>query len=127
MLFFLTTKPHPLNPLTMSLPPLYWLGTIRWCSDPCVLAPLSFVFVFFYSHVVSVAGLVLFLHMFPVMFVVSFGLAFLSFTQFLPLTLYIVPCFLLLCFFISVFISILLYKRIWAFVGQIVFDGSKGY
>ena len=111
----------------MSLPPLYWLGTSRWCSDPCVLAPLSFVFVFFYCHVVFVAGLVLFLHVFPAMFVISFGLAFLSFMQFLLLTLYIVPCFFLSRFFISIFIPILLYKRIWAFVGQIVFDGSKGY
>ena len=127
ILFSPTTKPHPLNPLTMSLPPLYWLGTSRWCSDPCVLAPLSFVFVFFYCHVVFVAGLVLFLHVFPAMFVISFGLAFLSFMQFLLLTLYIVPCFFLSRFFISIFIPILLYKRIWAFVGQIVFDGSKGY
>ena len=57
---------------------------------------------------------------------ISFDLAFLSFTQFLLLTLFVVPCFFSPCFFILVFTPILLYKRIWAFVGQIVFIGSKG-
>ena len=56
----------------------------------------------------------------------SFGLAFLSFTWFLLLTLPAVPCFFSLCFFISVFTPILLYKRIWALVGQIMLTGSKG-
>ena len=30
--FFLpTARPHPLIPLTRGLPPMYWLGTSRWC------------------------------------------------------------------------------------------------
>ena len=33
--------------------PLYWLGTSWWCSGLCVVAPLSFVFVFFHFHAVS--------------------------------------------------------------------------
>ena len=37
------------------------------------------------------------------MFVISFSLAFLSFTHFLLLTLPIIPCFFSSCFFISVF------------------------
>ena len=48
-----STKPHPLNPLTVGPLPLYWLDTGWWCSNHCVLAPLSSVFVFFRSHVVS--------------------------------------------------------------------------
>ena len=44
-----TTKPHPLNSLTVGPPPLYWLGTSWWYSGPCVLDPLSSVFVFFRS------------------------------------------------------------------------------
>ena len=122
-------------PLTMGPPPLYWLGTGWWCSGPYVLAPLSFVFVFFRSHAISVIVdlfcfvlqhvSVLFLHVFPTMFVISFGLAFLSFTQFLLLTLLAIPCFFLLYYFILVFTPILLYKRIWAFVGQIMLTISK--
>ena len=56
----------------------------------------------------------------------SFGLAFLSFTWFLLLTLPAIPCFFSLCFFISVFTPILLYKSTLAFVGQIILIGSKG-
>ena len=55
--------------------------------------------------------------MFPV-FVISFSLAFLSFTQFLLLTLPVVPCFFSSCIFILVFTPIILYKRILAFCGQ---------
>ena len=33
-----TAKPHPQNTLTRGLPPMYWLGTSRWCLDPlCML------------------------------------------------------------------------------------------
>ena len=53
-------------------------------------------------------------------------LDFLSFTQFLLLTLSVVHCFFSSCFFILVFTHILLYKRIWTFVGQIVFTRSEG-
>ena len=123
-------------PLTVGPPPLYWLGIGWWCSNPCVLASLSSVFVFFHSHAVSVVVdkfcfillhvFVLFLHVFPVLFVISFGLAFLSITQFLLLTLPAVHCFFSLCFFILVFTPIFLYKRIWVFVGQIMLTGSKG-
>ena len=56
----------------------------------------------------------------------SFGLAFLSFMQLLLLTLLDIPCFFLSCFFILVCTLIFLYKRIWAFVGQIILTGSKG-
>ena len=119
----------------MSPPPLYWLRTSWWCSGPCVLASLSFVFVSFRSHVVSVVVdqlcfvllccFVLFLHVFPAMFVISFSLAFLFFTQFLLLTLPAVSCFFSSCFFILIFTHILLCKRIWAFVAQIMLTGSK--
>ena len=37
-----------------------------------------------------------------------------------------VPCFFALCYFILVFTPIFLFKRIWAFVGQIMLTGSKG-
>ena len=66
-------------------------------------------FVSFLLHVFSASGLVLFLHTFPAMFVISFYLTFFSFTQFLLLT---IPCFFLSYFFILVFIPMLLYKRI---------------
>ena len=59
-------------------------------------------------------------------FVFSLILFSFSFTHFLLLTLYIFPCFFSSCFFILVFTPILLYKRIWAFAGQIVFTRSKG-
>ena len=32
------SKPHPLNPLTVDPPSLYWLGTGWWCSDPLCLS-----------------------------------------------------------------------------------------
>ena len=122
-------------PLTVGPSPLYWLGTSWWYSGPCVLAPLSLVFVFFRSYVVFaivkkpclvlLCVSIFFLHAFPTMFVISFGLDFISFTQFLLLTLPAVPCFFSSCFFILVFTHILLYKRIWAFVGQIILTGSK--
>ena len=34
--FLPTTKPHPLNVLIEGPPPLYWLGTSKWCFSPCV-------------------------------------------------------------------------------------------
>ena len=57
----LKTKYRPLFPLppnhtlwihlTVGPSPLYWLGTGWWCSDPCVLAPLSsFFLVLFPCH-----------------------------------------------------------------------------
>ena len=77
-------------PLTVGPPHLYWLGTSWWCFKPYVLAPLSSIFVLFHSHAVSAVAYllcfvllcvsVLFLHAFPAMFFISFGLAFLSFT-----------------------------------------------
>ena len=48
-----TSKSHPLSPLTAGPPFLYWLGKSGRCSGPCVLVPLSSVFVFFHSHAVS--------------------------------------------------------------------------
>ena len=37
-LFLLTARPHPLNTLTCDPPPMYWLGTSRWCLGPlCML------------------------------------------------------------------------------------------
>ena len=37
-LFLPTTKLHPLNTLTRGPPPMYWLGTNRWCLGPlCIL------------------------------------------------------------------------------------------
>ena len=49
-----STKPHPLNPLTMSPLFLYWLGTSWWCSDYYVFALQPSIFVFFYSHAISI-------------------------------------------------------------------------
>ena len=119
--------------LTVGPPPLYWLDTGWWCLGPSVLALLSFVITF---HVVSVVanylcfGLLHVLSYFFMRFLLhlsfSFGLAFLSFTWFLLLTLSAVPCFFSSCFFILVFTLFLLHKRIWAFVGQIMLTGSKG-
>ena len=83
-------------------------------------------FVFFLIHAFSTTVFVFFLHAFLGMFVISFSLAFLFFRQFLLLTLSVVPCFFSSCFFLLIFTPTLLYKRIWAFVGQIVFTGAKG-
>ena len=47
-----STKPHPLNPLTMGPLFLYWLGASQWCSGCCVFAPLLSVFVFFHSRII---------------------------------------------------------------------------
>ena len=44
--FLFTVKPHPLNTLTYGLPPMYWLGTSRWCLGP--LCMLHFVCVCFF-------------------------------------------------------------------------------
>ena len=30
-IFLPTTRPHPLIPLTCGSPPMYWMGTSRWC------------------------------------------------------------------------------------------------
>ena len=109
-----------------------------------MLVPLSFVFVFFHSHTISAIAdqfsfvllcvmsyffmrflLRLSFHAFLLAFL-SFSLAFLSFMQFLLLTLPAVPCFFSSCFFILIFTPSLLYKRIWAFVSQIMLTGSKG-
>ena len=36
--FLPTTKRHPVIPLTHGPPPMYWLGTCRWCLGPmCML------------------------------------------------------------------------------------------
>ena len=92
------------------------------------LALFSFVFFFFFFffllHAFSTTVFILFLHTFLAMFVISFGLVFLSLTQFLLLTFSIVPCFFSSCFFILVFTSILLYKRIWAFMDLYQSKGS---
>ena len=127
-----TTKPCPLSPLdrgpTSLLLARYRLVVLHpfcACSTVfCVCLPRCFC----HNRLVlfcSAACFVLFLHAFPATFVISFSLTLLSFTRFLLLTLLDVPCFFLLCFFISVFTPILLYKRIWAFVGQIMLIGSK--
>ena len=52
-LFPPTTKPHPLNPLTVGPPLLYWLDTNGWCFGPCVCVLLPSAFVFLYSHAIS--------------------------------------------------------------------------
>jgi len=80
---------------------------------------------FFLLHSIPAANTCCY-SLFLAMFVISFGLTFLSFTRFLLLTLAAIPCFLLLHLFIIGLTSILLYKRIYAFVGQILFTGSKG-
>ena len=57
----------------------------------------------------------------------SFGLAFLSFVWFLLLTLPTIPCFFSSSFFVLTFTPIFLYKRIWAFMGQIILTRSRGF
>ena len=60
-LFPPTTKPHPLNPLIVSPPLLYWLGTDWWCFGHCVLAPLSSFLCFLsFSHYFCHSKLALF-------------------------------------------------------------------
>ena len=45
--FFLPiARPHPLNTLTCGPPPMYWLGTSRWCLSP--LCMLHFVWICFF-------------------------------------------------------------------------------
>ena len=74
----------------------------------------------------SAACFVLFLHMFPATFVIFLWFGF-SFLHVIPaIDTFCRSLFLSLCFFISVFTPILLHKRIWAFVGQIMLTGSKG-
>ena len=96
-------------------------GTDSWA---CLVFFCLFFFFFFLLHAFSTTVFILFLHAFLAMFVISFGLVFLSFTQFLLLTFSIVPCFFSSCFFILVFTSILLYKRIWAFMDLYQSKGS---
>ena len=50
--FLPTIKPHPLNLLIEDPPLLYWLGT-SGCAPALVWVSLSFVFIFFYSHAIS--------------------------------------------------------------------------
>ena len=45
-LFLPTTRPYPLNTLTHGLPPMYWLGTSRWCLGP--LCMFHFVWICFF-------------------------------------------------------------------------------
>ena len=123
-----TTKPHPLNPLDRGPTSLVLAGYRLVVLRPfCVCFPHHFcrskLVLFRFA-----ACFVLFLHKFPAMFIIFlwFGFSFLFFTWFLLLTLPVVPCFFLSCFFISIFKPILLYKRIWAFVDQIMLIGSKG-
>ena len=132
-----TTKPHPLNPLNRGLTSLvlaeYRLVVLRpLCAYSTIFCfcLLSFPCCFCCSRLAlfcSVACLCLISSWFPTVFVISCSLAFLSFMQFLLLTLPTVPCFFSLYFFILVFTPILLYKRIQAFVGQIMLIGSKGF
>ena len=144
--FPLTTKPHLLNPLIVGPPPLYWLYIGWQCSGPYVPTPLSSVFVFFYSYAVSAVAdwfCFVLLHVssarvYPLQrrvcalglalfsFVFSLILYSFSFTHFLLLTHFAIPCFFSSCLFILVFTPVLLYKKIQAFVGQIVFTRSKG-
>ena len=56
-LFLPTTRPHPLIPLTCGPPPMYWLGTSRWCLGPLYI--LHFHLNPFLSslHAISVASM----------------------------------------------------------------------
>ena len=44
--FLPTTKPYPLNTLIRGPPPMYWLGTSRWCPDP--LCMLYSIWIYFF-------------------------------------------------------------------------------
>ena len=132
-LFPPTTKPQPLNPIDREPTSLvlarYRLVVLRsfcacfiifcfclprrFCRSKLVLFRSDVCFCLISSSVSYCVCL-------------SFGLAFLSFIWFLLLTLPAVPCFFSSCFFISIFTPIFLYKRIWAFVGQIMLTGLKG-
>ena len=128
-----TTKPRPLNPLDRgptSLVLARYKSVVLWpfcaCSTIfCVCLPRRF----YWSRLVLfrfAACFVLYLHAFPTTFVIFLWFGF-SFLHVIPAV--DTSCrslFLLSCFFVSVFTPILLYKRIWAFVGQIILTGSKG-
>ena len=131
-----TTKPHPLNPLdrgptSLVLPgyrlvvlrPFYACFTIfcfcllwfprRFCHGRLVLFRSAACFCLISSHV-----------SYCVCHFLQFGFSFLHMipnadTSYCSLFLFIV-------LFHIVFTTILLYKRIWAFVGQIMLTGSKG-
>ena len=45
--FLPTAKPHPLNASTHDPPPMYWLGTSRWCLGPLCMLSLRLNFFFF--------------------------------------------------------------------------------
>ena len=136
--FLPTTKPHPLNPFDRGPTSLVLAGyrlVVLWplcaCSTIFCFCLLLFPRRFYRSRLVLFCFVllhvfVLFLHAFPAVFVISFSLTFLFFTHFLLLTLPVVPCFFSSYFFILAFTPVLLYKRIWAFVGQIMLTSSKG-
>ena len=127
-----TTKPHPLNPLDRGPTSLVLAGYRLVVPRPfcacftifCVCLPHRVC----RSRLVlfcSTACFVLFLHTCPTTFVIFLWFGF-SFLHMIPAA--DTSCrflFLFSCFFILVFTSILLYKRFWAFVGQIMLTGSK--
>ena len=132
-LFPPTTKPRPLNPLnrgpTSFILAEYKLVVLRpfyACSTVfCVCLPRRF----YRSRLVlfrSAACFVLFLHAFPITFVIFLWFGF-SFLHMIPVadTSYCSLFLFIVLFHIS-FHAYLLYKRIWAFVGQIMLTGSKG-
>ena len=86
-----TTKPHPLNPLTMGPPPLYLLGTGWQCFDPCGIATwFCFVLLLVYST-----------RVYPLFYLISFVFSmifFFSVMSFLLLDLYYFFMHSLLCF-----------------------------
>lgn len=110
---------------------LFWLPCSLWFLCYCCLYfwfrfflvhafPTAFTLSYFFTCFHAVVTL------YPTTYVISFGLVFLSFMQFLLLILFAIPCFFPSCFFIFCLTPILLYKRIWSFVGQIIFIESKG-
>ena len=136
--FLPTTKPHPLNPFDRGPTSLVLAGyrlVVLWPLCACFTI-FSFCLLLFPRRFYR-SRLVLFCFAACLCLISSrisccvchflqFDFSFLFFTHFLLLTLPVIPYFFSSYFFILVFTPVLLYKRIWAFVGQIMLTSSKG-
>ena len=76
-----TVKPNPLNPLTESPPPMYWLGTHRWCPRACTSATTIWVCLLLFPRHFCHSYIIFFCYAYCVMFIfcgLSLSLGFLS-------------------------------------------------
>ena len=127
-----TTKPHPLNPFDRGPTSLVLAGYRLVVPRPfCACFTIFCVYLprrFYCSRLAlfwSVACFVLFINVFPATFVIFlwFGFSFLH--VILAADTSCNSLFLFTVLFHISFHAYLLYKRIWAFVGQIMLTGSK--